>query len=51
MSTYGVYSAHWVYRFGGMERWNGTVEWNSGMVEWWNAQQFYDSDHAHHASR
>ena len=22
--------------FGGMERWNGAVEWNSGM-EWWNS--------------
>ena len=22
--------------FGGMERWNGMVEWNSGM-EWWNS--------------
>ena len=22
--------------FGGMEWWNGTVEWNSGMVEYWN---------------
>ena len=22
--------------FGGMEWWNGTVEWNSGM-EWWNS--------------
>ena len=29
----------WVSLFGGMEWWNGTVEWNSGM-EWWN-------DHAH----
>ena len=26
--------------FGGMERWNGMVGWNSGMVEYWN-------DHAH----
>ena len=23
--------------FGGMEWWNGTVEWNSGMVEYWNS--------------
>ena len=22
--------------FGGMEWWNVTVEWNSGMVEYWN---------------
>ena len=27
---------HWASGFGGMEWWNGTVEWNSGMVEYWN---------------
>ena len=25
-----------VSRFYGMVQWNGTVEWNSGMVEWWS---------------
>ena len=25
-------------------RWNGTVEWNCGIVEWWN-------DHAHRTHR
>ena len=29
-------SEDWVSLFGGMEWWNGTVEWNSGMVEYWN---------------
>ena len=29
--------AYGVSLFGGMEWWNGTVEWNSGMVDYWNS--------------
>ena len=29
-------SAGGVSRFYGTVEWNKTVEWNSGMVEWWN---------------
>ena len=33
-----------VSRFYGMVEWNGTVEWNSGMVEWWNELIFNEGN-------